>query len=52
MNVSKFIIEKLNSIEWTAVSDLTVGPRSIGMSEIIKLYLHDTIQNNKTLFDI
>ena len=46
----KHVIEKLNSIEWTIISDLTVGPRSIGMSEIIKLYLGNTFENNKTLF--
>ena len=43
------VIEKINSIEWTTVSDLTVGPRSIGMSEIIKLYSRDFIQKETML---
>ena len=49
-NNIELVIEKLNSIEWTEVSDLTVGPRSIGMSEIIKLYLDDVPCDNNTLF--
>jgi len=44
------VIEKLDAIEWTIVSDLTVGPRSIGMSEIIKLYLDDVPRDNNALF--
>ena len=49
-NSVESVIEKLNSIEWTTVSDLTVGPRSIGMSEIIKLYTQDDLQESDSLF--
>ena len=32
------IIERLNKINWSNFSELTVGPRSLSMNEIIKIY--------------